>query len=245
MTDALRAFRLLFRWQYFQIRRELPLLIVIQLALAVGIIYGLAFLIPNIDPRTAAYLATGGPTIALLIGGLQGGPQEVSRDKLSGRYEYIAALPVPRLALPAARVALSLLVQLPGTALAIVVGALRFNFALDVSFMVVPAILFVALSGAAVGYGLGDVLRPEAAGQVGSFLAILILLFSPVNFPLDRLPDLLQTIHQVLPIKYMADLVRWSLTGGFADNLALAFAITAGWCALGVGACWRTALRRP
>ena len=245
MTEALRSFRLLFRWQFFQMRRELPLLIVIQLVLALGIVYGMAFLIPDIDPRSAAYLATGAPTITLLIAGLNSGPQEVARDKLSGRHDYIRALPVPRLALPAARLAFSLIMQLPGTVVAIVVAAIRFNFALDVSFMVVPALFLVALSGAAVGYGLGDVLRPEVAAQAGSFLAILILLFSPVNFPVDRLPDALQTIHLLLPIKYMADLVRWSLTGGFAENIALAFAIVAGWCALGVAATWRAALRRP
>ena len=245
MTEALRGFRLLFRWQFFQMRRELVLLMVIQVALALGIVYGLSFLIPNIDPRTAAFLATGAPTITLLIVGLQSGPQDVSRDKLSGRHAYIAALPVPRLALPAARLAHSLMVQLPGTVLAIVVAAVRFDFALDISLMVVPAILLVALSGASVGYGLGEVMRPEAAGQVGSFLSILVLLFSPVNFPMERLPDALQAIHVVLPIKYMADLVRWSLTGGFADNIPLAFGVVTLWCAVGIASCWRAALRRP
>jgi ABC-2 type transport system permease protein len=226
-------------------RRDLPLLIVIQLALAMGIVYGLAFLIPDIDPHAATYLATGAPTIALLIAGLQSFPAEISRDKLSGRHAYIAALPVPRLALPAARLAFSLIVQLPGTALAIVVAALRFNFALDISIVVVPALLLVAISAAAVGYGLGEVMRPEAAMQAGSFLAILILLFSPLNFPMERLPDALQAIHLVLPIKYMGDLVRWSLTGQFADEIALAFGIVTLWCALGVATCWRAALRRP
>jgi ABC-2 type transport system permease protein len=245
MTDALRAFRLLFLWQFFQLRRQLALLIVIQVALALGIVYGLAFLIPDIDPRSAAYLATGAPTMTLLIFGLSSGPQEVSRDKLAGRHAYVAALPVPRLAYPAARLTFWLAVQLPGTALAVLVSAMRFDFALDVSLAVVPAILLVAVSGAAVGYGLGEVMSPEAAAQTGSFLSILILLFSPINFPMERLPEALQAMHLVLPIKYMADLVRWSLTGRFAENIALAFAIVSLWCAAGVVASWRAAVRRP
>ncbi|HEV3472482.1 MAG TPA: ABC transporter permease [Actinomycetota bacterium] len=245
MSDALRSFRLMFRWQYFVMRQELWLLTVIQAVLALGIVYGLAFLIPDIDGRTAAYLATGAPTITLLIAGLQSAPSEISRDKLSGRHAYVAALPVPRLALPAARLAFSLFLQLPGTTLAIVVAALRFDFALDVSFMVVPALLLVATSSAAVGYGMGEVMRPEVAMQTGSFLSILILLFSPLNFPMERLPEALQTVHLVLPIKYMGDLVRWSLTGQFVENVALAFGIVTLWCALGVAACWRAALRRP
>lgn len=245
MTEALRSFRLLVRWQYFQMRRELWLLTSIQVLLALGIVYGLAFLIPDIDPRTAAFLATGAPTITLLIFGLQSGPQEVSRDKLSGRHAYISALPVPRLALPAARLGFWLLMLIPGTALVIVVSALRFDFALDVSWEVVPTVLLVTLSGCAVGYGLGEVLRPEAAAQIGSFLSVLILLFSPVNFPIERLPEFLQAIHLVLPIKYMADLMRWSLTGSFADNIPLAFGVVTLWCALGIAACWRAALSRP
>ena len=245
MTDALRSFRLMFRWQYFVLRQELVLLTVIQAALALGIVYGLAFLIPNIDGRTAAYLATGAPTITLLIAGLQSAPAEISRDKLSGRHAYIAALPVPRLALPAARLAFSLVLQLPGAALAIVVAALRFNFALDVSIVVIPALVLIAISAAAVGYAMGEVMRPEVAMQAGSFLAILILLFSPLNFPMERLPEALQAVHLVLPIKYMGDLVRWSLTGQFAENIALAFGVVTLWCALGVSVCWRAALRRP
>lgn len=245
MTDAVRAFRLLFVWQYYQVRRELPFLIFVQVALALGIVYGLAFLIPDIDQRSAAYLATGAPTVTLLIFGLSSGPQEVGRDKLSGRHDYVAALPVPRLAFPAARLLFWLLVQMPGTVLAVIVAASRFNFALDVSIAVVPAILLVALSGAAVGYGLGESMRPEAAQQTGSFLSILILLFSPINFPMERLPEFLQAVHTVLPIKYMADLVRWSLTGRFAENVALAFAIVTLWCAVGIAASWRAAVRRP
>lgn len=243
MTESIRAFRLLLRWQYFQMRRELPMLIGIQVVLALGIVYGLAFLIPNIDQRAAAFLATGAPTITLLIIGLS--PQEVSRDKVSGRHEYIRALPVPRLALPAARLVFWLLVQIPGTALAIVVAATRFDFALHVSLAIVPAVVLVALSSTAVGHGLGEVMRPEAAFQAGSFLSVMVLLFSPVNFPVERLPGWLEAVHLVLPIKYMADLIRWSLTGGFAENIPLAFAIVSLWCALGVTACWRAALSRP
>ena len=245
MREAIRAFLLLCRWQFYIVRRDILLFLIIQVGLALGIVYGLAFLIPEIDPRTAAYLATGAPTITVLIFGLSSGPQEVSRDKISGRHAYIAALPVPRLALPAARLVVWFLVQLPGTALAVVVSAARFNFALDVSLAIVPAILLVAISGAAVGYGMGEMLRPQAAQQAGSFLSLLILLFSPINFPIERLPEVLQNIHQVLPIKYMADLVRWSLTGGYAESIPLAFSIVTLWCAAGVVASWRAAVRRP
>jgi len=242
--EALRSYGLLLRWQLLRMRRQLAMLFVIQVALAMGIVYGLSFLLPRIDPRSALFLATGAPTVTLLILGLNVVPQEVSQGKLTGRTAYINALPVPRLAPPAADVTFWLLAQLPGTLLALVVASLRFHFALHMNAAVVPAIVLVALTGAAVGYGLAMALRPEIAQQAGSFVAILILLFSPINFPADRLPTVLQLVHDVLPIQYMADLVRWSLTGVRDGSLTLSFAVVIAWCLGGIAMSWRIATRR-
>jgi ABC-2 type transport system permease protein len=244
MTKPLRAYGLLFKWQFIRMRKEMAMIIVIQILLALGIVYGLAFLLPNIDKRSALFLATGAPTLTLLLLGMTIVPQEVSRLKISGAAAYLSTLPVPRLAAPAADVSFWLLAQLPGTILVLVVAALRFGFALRVNAAVVPAILLVALSGASVGYALAMLLKPAVANQLTSFLSIGILLFSPINFPIDRLPAALQAIHRVLPIKYMADLIRWSLTGQFVENVALAFSVVGAWCALGIALSWRVAVRR-
>ena len=134
--------------------------------------------------------------------------------------------------------------QPPGTALALVLGALRFHLTLHVSWIAVPAILLVALTGAAVGYAMAAALPPQVTGQAGSFISIGILLFSPINFPADRLPWALHAVHRVLPVQYMADLVRGSLTGQYADPRLLAFAVVAAWCSVGLFVSFRTATRR-
>lgn len=244
MRKALRAYGLLFWWQFLRLRQQIVMIVVIQLALALGIVYGLAFLLPNIDKRSALYLATGAPTLTLLILGLTVVPQEVSRGKISGESAYLATLPVPRLAAPAAEVSFWLLAQLPGTVLALVVAAWRFDFALQVNAAVIPAVLLVALSGAAVGYALAMLLKPQTAQQLSSFLAIGILLFSPINFPADRMPGAVQALHQLLPIQYMADLVRWSLTGLVESGIGLSFAVVTAWCSAGIAFSWRVAVRR-
>lgn len=244
MTEALRSYRLLFTWQYLRMRKDLAMIIVIQLLLALGIVYGLAFLLPKIDKQSALFLATGAPTLTLLLMGLTIVPQELSRLKLSGAQAYLSTLPVPRLAPPAADVTFWLLAQLPGTILVLIVASLRFGFALRISPAIIPAILLVALSGASVGYALAMLLKPAVASQLSSFISIIILLFSPINFPIDRLPAALQAVHRVLPVKYMADLVRWGLTGQFVENVGLAFAVVGAWCALGIAMSWRVAVRR-
>jgi ABC-2 type transport system permease protein len=244
VRNGFNVYVLLLRWQYLRFRSQMPMIVLIQVALALGIVYGLAFLLPNIDKRSALYLATGAPTMTLLIMGLTVVPQEVSNGKLTGRFDYLSSLPIPRLATLASDVTFWLLVQLPGTVLALVVASARFGFALRVSWTIVPAMLLVAFSGACVGYALAMMLRPAVAQQLTSFVSIAILLFSPINFPVGRLPQALEAVHAVLPVKYMADLVRWSLTGGFVSRPALAFAVVAAWCAAGLLASYRTATKR-
>ena len=236
---------LMLRWQYLRFRSFLPTLIVIQLMLAVGVIYGLAFLIPDINRETALYLATGAPTLSLILLGLNVVPSEVAQGKVSGRYTYLASLPIPRLAPLVAEVTFWLLVQLPGTALALLVAVLRFDVDLRVGWSVVPAMALVALTGAAVGYALAAGLPPQVTSQVMAFMGLVILLFSPINFPADRMPGFLQAVHAVLPVQHMADVIRGSLTGRWATSPAVAFAVVGVWCAAGLGVSYRAAVRRP
>jgi ABC-2 type transport system permease protein len=231
-------------WQFHRFKRFLPMIVVIQVALAFGIVYGLAFLIPNIDPRTALYLATGAPTISLMVMGLTIVPQEVSQGRLTGRFDYLASLPIPRLATLASDVTFWLLAQLPGTALALVVASLRFDFSLRISWIIVPTVLLVAFTAACVGYALAMVFAPQVAQQLTSFISIGILLFSPVNFPIERLPGALQAIHRALPVKYMGDLMRYGLTGSDVSNPGLTFAVVAAWCAAGLATSYRVATKR-
>lgn len=244
MADALRSYGLLLRWQHLRFRKFLVMIVVIQTMLAVGVVYGLAFLIPHIDPQTALYLATGAPTLTLLIMGLTMVPQEVSQGRLTGRFDYLSSLPIGRLATFASDVTYWLLAQLPGTVLGLIVASLRFRFGLHVTLLVVPAVLLVALTGASVGYAMAGVLQPQVANQMTSFLSIGILLFSPVNFPMSRLPGFLQAIHRVLPVKYMADLLRWTLTGRFVERPGLAFIVVGAWCLGGLLVSYRVAVRR-
>jgi ABC-2 type transport system permease protein len=171
-------------------------------------------------------------------------PQEVSQGKLSGRFEYLSSLPVPRLATLVTDVAFWLLAQLPGTALALVVASVRFDFSLDIGPTIVVSVLLIAFTAACVGYALAMVLQPQVAGQLTSFLSIGLLLFSPINFPVDRLPDALEAVHRVLPVLYMADLVRHGLVGVGSEPVALSLAVVGAWCAAGLATSYRAATRR-
>lgn len=171
-------------------------------------------------------------------------PQIVAQSRLTGRQAYIEALPVPRLAPMLADVTFWVLVQLPGGILTLVLAVARFHIHLHVSPLIVPAAVLTALTAASVGSALSMSLPPMATQQVTQFVSIVLLLFSPVNFPLHRLPVVLQDIHRGLPVLYMADIVRGSLTGRYGTSRALAFAVCGAWCAFGLVVSGRAAARR-
>ena len=75
--------------------------------------------------------------------------------------------------------------------------------------------------------------------------AFVVLLFSPVQFPISRLPIWLADVHRVLPIYYLGQVLRASVTRGLVSNLALSYAVLAAWTAAAwAGAAWVVARRR-
>ncbi|HET7311286.1 MAG TPA: ABC transporter permease [Mycobacteriales bacterium] len=242
--DGVRTWLLLLRWQLLRNRRLLVTLVLIQVALGVGMIYGFGFLVPHITPEIAVFFATGAPTLGMLIVGLTVVPQETALARVNGRFSYVAALPVPRLAPMCADVTFWLLVQLPGWVATLLLAVVHFHLHLRFDALVVPAVVLVSLSAAAVGYGVAVLFPPGATQQVSSFMSIALLLFSPINFPLDRLPDWLQNVHRALPVTYMADLIRGGLTGRYDVSPGLAFAVVGGYCAVGLFVAGWAARRR-
>jgi ABC-2 type transport system permease protein len=243
-TAALRSYVFLLRWQLMRTRQLLVVLVLMQTALGIGIIYGFGFLVPHITPTVALFFTTGAPTLSMILIGLTVVAQETAQSRVSGRFGYISALPVPRLAPMLAEVTYWLLVQMPGWLVTLLLAIVHFHVHLHVSLLVVPALVLVSLTAAAVGYGVAVSAPPAATSQVSQFLSIALLLFSPINFPLDRLPVWLQDLHRGLPVTYMADLIRGSLTGQYDVSRALAFAVVSAYCALGLVLAVRAARRR-
>src|SRR5690625_7101031 len=51
----------------------------------------------------------------------------------------------------------------------------------------------------------------QLASQV---LVFFVLLFSPITFPADQLPDWFQSLHALLPVQPAADLMRAGIASG-------------------------------
>jgi ABC-2 type transport system permease protein len=245
MPHALKAYALLTRWSLLSMRTTLPFIVLIQVVLAVGTVYGLGYLYPAIDPLSAQYIVTGATTMTLITIGMTLVPQNIARMKEHGVFDYLWSLPVPRLAILAAEFTVWTAVVAPGAVLALVVGSAKYDFALSMSPLLLPAFLLISLTAVAVGMTIAHLSpSPVLTVLVSNVVIFGLFLFSPVNFPVERLPGFLAAIHAVLPVGSMADLVRGTVTDGLVDDLLTPFAIVAVWCAASVAVLSKVFTRR-
>lgn len=241
----LHSYQLLLQWQVLRLKPILPFILVIQPLVGIGTVIGLGYMMPQIDTQSAIFLTTGGPTLALITFGLVMVPQVVADAKTQGTFDYMWSLPIPRMAFMAADMTIWMLITLPGVVLALLVGSLKYDFALQVTPAVVPAFLLVSLTATAVGYAIAHLSpKPELVAVLTNFIIFSLFLFSPINFPAERLPAWLANLHQILPVKYAADAIRGSLTEAHAGGLGRALAVLAVWCVVSLAATYAVVSRR-
>ena len=230
MRHWLRGYGLILKWQALNARLLLPFVAIAQLFIGGGTVVGLGLLFENIDPTSAKYLTTGGATLALISLGMALLPQVVGQAKERKSFDYIWSLPLPRMAYLAADLTLWMLAILPGVAFALTLGSVLYGFDLELSPLVVPAVLIVALAASFIGNAIAH-LSPSIVltGVITNVIILGSLLFSPINYPADHLPDAIRFVHVALPVKYMADLIRGTVTTGLVENLGLAFAVVSAW----------------
>ena len=244
MRHWFRSYFLMVKWVFLSYRPWLPMFLAVELMIGAGFIYGISFFYPEITPDVAKYLTTGAPTLIILTVGLVMLPQMVASSRLEGTFDYIWSLPVPRMAQIAADATINFGTALPGVILAVVLGAVHFDFALDISLLVIPVVFLTAMSAGFVGYSIAFVVpKVQMVNIITQVLVFFVMLFSPVMFPVDRLPGWMQAVHVVLPVQYIADLVRGTLTD-LPVNMGLAFAIVGAWFVAGFLVTWRVVRRR-
>ncbi len=229
MKKWFRSYFLMLKWTFLSSRPWLSLNLAVQIGIAVAFIFGIGYFYPQITPSIAKYLTTGSPTLVLLTVGLVVVPQVVASMRAEGTFDYIWSLPVPRMAHIAADATNMFGSMIPGILLSVILGKFHFGFDLNVSPLVIPAVLLIAASATFVGYSIAfAVPKPMMVNIITQLMVFFVMMFSPVMYPAEQLPQWLQSIHNVLPIKYMADLMRGTLTD-LPVELWRAFAVVGAW----------------
>jgi len=235
----------LLRWSFSSIGAMLPLFVVVQAALAAGIILGFGFLIPDIDTATAQFLSTGAPTVLLMVIGLVIVPQGVAQARTNGTFTYQRALPVARWQLLVTNLTVWMVVALPGIPVALSVAQLRYGFSYSFDWpLLVAAAVLATLMASAVGYAIGATFPPMLSQLVSQVLVFFVLLFSPITFVASQLPDWFQSLHDVLPFRPAGDLIRAGLLSDTHSANGQDLVVLGVWCVLGLVVSVRALVRR-
>ncbi|WP_128774165.1 ABC transporter permease [Actinomyces oricola] len=243
---ALRQTVLLMRWQFSRAKALVPIYVAVQIMMALATVLGYKLLVGDPEPTAATYLATGAPTILLIALGLVMAPQWVAQSRTEGSLDWMRTLPVPRLSFLIADLAVWTLMALPGMLLGTLVGAWRLDVDLSPAWWLVPGVVMVSLTAASVGYAMANVLPPPLAQVMTQILIFVTMLFSPVSYPVERLPQWGQEIHRWLPIEPMAEVLRAGLVSEQFKMPLRSWAVLASWCvAAVVAALWALGSRPP
>ena len=138
-----------------------------------------------------------------------------------------------------------LLVALPSIAVAVIVAQLRYDLALSFDWpLLVAASLLVTVTATAVGYAIAVSFSPMMAQVLSQVLVFFVMLFSPITFPASQLPGWFQAVHDVLPIRPAADLLRAGLVSDVYSASLRDLLVLVAWCAVGLVLSTRALVRR-
>jgi ABC-2 type transport system permease protein len=229
----LRSYLLMTSWELRNLRVYLPIALVVQVLIGGGMIVGFGFLIGELPAEVALYLVCGVTVVSMITIGMVMAPQLIAQQKMAGTYDYLWSLPVPRTTTVASNLTVNTLIALPGLAVSLAVGVWRYDIDLVFDPILAPAVLLTLVTAASIGMALAHAIPdPMVTGLVTQILVFFILLFAPINFPPERLPDWLASIHRYLPFQHSANVVRAGLTENLATSVGESFAILGGWALL-------------
>lgn len=245
MRHWFRSYYILLVWTMRRMRHELPTFFVVQSMLSMGVILGFSFLVPEINQEVALYLSTGAVTVALITTSMVMAPQMISYQKQQGVFDYQRSLPVPRMAMLSADATTWSAMAVPGMTFAMLIAVVRFDLKLEVSPLLLPAVVLVIAGAVGIGYTLAYALKPTLVGMVTQVIIVIALMFAPINYPAERLPNWLANVHEWLPFQYMAQAVRDTMAVPPHGIAVVPFVVLAAWSVLGLTVAGRVMSRRP
>lgn len=231
----LSEFKYVFQIQYLRNYEFLIFFALIQILISIGIVIGFTYLMATPDDYSVLYLATGAPTLILIITGMVIVPQQIGTAKTDGYLEYMRTWPVKRSSILGADTVMWILITIPGITISSIVAYFMFDPGYDVSWTIVPALLMIAITSIGVGYGFSYLLLPDISLGISQIIIFGALMFSPVNYPMERLPEWLQMVHNVLPLHSMSEIMRASLASSTFSASFGHYIILLIWCVLGYG----------
>jgi ABC-2 type transport system permease protein len=226
----LAGYRAMLRFDLASARSWLLTFAVVQVLMGAGmaIIYG--FYLGDMPREAATFIATGAPTLAVMPLGMALLPSLIAVRKVEDTYDFMWSLPVPRTASAASSFTIFTALAVPGFAVSLAVAGWRYDLDLTVSPWIVPAVLLASLMSASVGFGIGHAVPdPGITNVITNLLIFVVIMFSPIAFPIQNFPGWLAGAHRVLPFWHMANVVRDALTDGLVESVGRSYLVLGAW----------------
>ena len=202
--------------------------------IALGVVIGFSFLVPSSSAgNEMLYLATGAPTIVLIMTALVVVPMQNATARVAGYIDFIKSLPVSRKNFLFADCTVWLLITVPAIVISTMIAHFMFHPGFSVSWTIIPAYVLVVTACFGIGYGYSYAMPAELAMGLSQIIAFVALMFTPISFPMDRLPEWLQVVHLALPLHHMAQVMRASLAHGTFQAGIVSYVVLAVWSVLG------------
>jgi ABC-2 type transport system permease protein len=141
-------------------------------------------------------------------------PLVADREKLI--LKRLAATPLRRWQLVGSNVLMRLLIAFTQAVIIVAVGALVFgvqitgSIALTAVFVILGSVAFLALGYVVASYAKTE----DSANGMTSVIQFPMMFLSGTFFPIDQMPDVLQTVARVIPLTYLSDALRQVMVGG-------------------------------
>ena len=232
---TLRDFKYVFQMQLFRSSGKLVFIALLQILMSLGVLCGFTYFFDSPDSKSILYLATGAPTLILILTGLVILPQQIGIAKSEGYVEFMRTWPVKRSLILCADSVTWLIITVPGIVVATVVAHSYFAPGYQLFWTIIPSVLLIALTSIGTGYGIAYLLPADISLAITQVIAFGSLMFSPINFPMERLPEWLQYLHRILPIYSMAQVMRASLAASTFTASTGNYIKLIIWCVLGYG----------
>ena len=125
MTLAMQ-YKQTLKMQFFRNAGFFVVIAMMQIIISLGIAVGFTYLFSEPQQQSLLYLATGAPTIVLLMTGLVLLPVHITNNRSEGYDEFLRTLPVNRAAIFLADTTIWLLITLPGIIISMLVTNVMF-----------------------------------------------------------------------------------------------------------------------
>ncbi|MCL1935208.1 MAG: ABC transporter permease [Defluviitaleaceae bacterium] len=218
----------LLNWSITRHKYILPSFSILQIILAVAMVYGLALFIYDIDEISAIYLSSGTIVMGIISVGCVLCAQIVSETKQNGIFDYQRSLPVSRFSIILSDLIIWGSAALPGIIISIIAVISRFGIVIHISITSIFIIIISLATMILIGFTVAYYLKPNVVGMVTQLIMIISLLFSPITFPSDRLPNWTFAIYNIFPFVPISNLIRASLFNFGVFNFANLFNVI-GW----------------